>query len=104
MLIKRAIFLAAAFQPRHAGAALAGGWTDPAGYAVQARPEPKPVSTRARIRITRAPTEAMLWPVGNRKGAASRPRSGCTNVYNYDRALDGYSYDLVCNGIDLSPH
>jgi hypothetical protein len=36
--------------------------------------------------------------------AASRPKSGCDNVFNYDRALDGYSYDLVCNGVDLSPH
>ncbi len=36
--------------------------------------------------------------------AAPRARPGCTNAYYYDRALDGYSYDLVCNGVDLSPH
>jgi hypothetical protein len=36
--------------------------------------------------------------------AATRPRSGCDNMFNYDRALNGYSYDLVCNGVDLSPH
>ena len=36
--------------------------------------------------------------------AASRPSSGCHNSYNYDRALDGYSYDLICNGVDVSPH
>jgi hypothetical protein len=36
--------------------------------------------------------------------AASRPWSGCDNMFTYDRALNGYSYDLVCNGINLSPH
>jgi hypothetical protein len=43
-------------------------------------------------------------PSATRPGAvAGSPRSGCNNVYNYDRALNGYSYDLVCNGINLSP-
>jgi hypothetical protein len=44
-------------------------------------------------------------PSATHNGAvAGFPRSGCDNAYNYDRALDGYSYDLVCNGRDLSPH
>jgi len=43
MLIKRAIFLAAAFSLGTAGAALAGGWTDPAGYAVPSTAGAKPV-------------------------------------------------------------
>ncbi len=105
MLIKTKFFLAAAFSLGTACAALAGAWTDPAGYAVPSAAGAKPVHhPRSYPDNARANGSYALAPSVTYKGAASRPRSGCTNVYYYDRALDGYSYDLVCNGIDLSPH
>jgi len=48
--------------------------------------------------------QAHVRPSPNVDPSVSRPRLGCDHMYNYDRALDGYSYDLVCHGIDLSPH
>ncbi len=43
-------------------------------------------------------------PSVTRKGAvaASQPWSGCDHVFNYDWAMNGYTYDLVCNGVDLT--
>ncbi len=57
------------------------------------------------VRRQKAISGYAFAPSATHNGAvAVSPRSGCDNVYNYDRALDGYSYDLVCNGRDLSPH
>jgi uncharacterized membrane protein len=58
---------------------------------------------RALANDARASGSYALAPSAT-NGAASRPRSDCHWSYNYDRALDGYSYDMICNGVDVSPH
>jgi hypothetical protein len=91
MLTKTKIVLAAALMLGTASAASAGH-VEPGSRAVSHH-------AGAKGAYAFAPSAARSGAV-----AASRPQSGCNNVYNYDRALDGYSYDLVCNGVDLSPH
>jgi hypothetical protein len=91
MLTKTKIVLAAALMLSTASAALAGHAV-PASRAV-------PDHAGAKGAYAFAPSATQTGAV-----AASRPGSGCDNVFKYDRALDGYSYDLVCNGVDLSPH
>jgi hypothetical protein len=104
MLIKIKFVLAAALVLGATSGALAGssGYVAPDSRAgVNAVHHPRSVLNHAAAKKSYA-----LAPSVTRNGAvsASRPKSGCDNVYNYDRALDGYSYDLVCNGVDLSPH
>jgi hypothetical protein len=100
MLTKSKIVLAAAVMLCAASAAFAAPAVP--GSSAEANPahHQRSVHNHANARSSYA-----LAPSAIRNGAApASPKSGCTNVYNYDRALDGYSYDLVCNGVDLSPH
>jgi hypothetical protein len=101
MLTKTKIVLAAALMLSTASAALAGDAVPGSRAGIDPVHHSRSVRDHAGAKGAYA-----LAPSATRNGtaAASRPRSGCTNVYNYDRALDGYSYDLVCNGVDLSPH
>jgi hypothetical protein len=88
MLIKSKLILAATVSLGFACSAVAAG----------ARPAHN--HPGAFLNLEHANGSYALAPSFN--GAMSRPRAGCTHIYNYDRALDGYSYDLVCNGFDIT--
>jgi hypothetical protein len=104
MLTKTKCVLAATFALGAASAALAGN----SGHAAQgSKAGVNPAHhLRSLPNHVGAKESYAFAPSVTRNGAvaAPRPKSGCDNVFNYDRALDGYSYDLVCNGVDLSPH
>ena len=88
MLIKSKLILAATVSLGIACSALAAG----------ARPVHH--HPGAFLNLERANGSYALAP--SYSGAAVRPQRGCSHIYNYDRALDGYSYDLVCNGVDIT--
>jgi hypothetical protein len=101
MMTKSKIAFAAALMLSTASAALAGHMVPGSRAGVNPVYHPRSVPNYADAKSGYA-----FAPSATHNGAfaAASPGSGCSNVYNYDRALDGYSYDLVCNGIDLSPH
>jgi hypothetical protein len=102
MLTKAKFVLVAAFVLGTASAALAGSseYVVP-GSGAEVNPvyHPRSGSNHAGAKRSYA-----FGPSVTHKGAvaASKPWSGCDNVFNYDRAMNGYTYDLVCNGVDLT--
>jgi hypothetical protein len=97
MVTKTKCVLVAALVLGTASAALAGssGYVEP-GSGIG---HPRSGSNHASAKRSYA-----FSPSVTHKGtvAASKPWSGCDNVFNYDRAMNGYTYDLVCNGVDLT--
>jgi hypothetical protein len=105
MVTKTKCVLVAALVLGTASAALAGS----SGYVVpDSGAGVNPVyHSRSGSNHAGAKRSYAFTPSVTHKGAvaASQPWwSGCDNVFNYDRALYGYTYDLVCNGVDLTPH
>jgi hypothetical protein len=102
MLTRTKCILAAALALGTASAALAGksGYVAPdsrAGVNPVHHLRPVPNHAGARKSYAFAPSGTR-----NRAIAPSAPWSGCDHVFNYDRAMNGYTYDLVCNGVDLT--
>jgi hypothetical protein len=102
MLTKTKCVLVAALVLGTASATLAGS----SEYVVQGSgAEVNPVNhPRSGSNHAGAKKSYAFVPSVTHKGAvaASKPWSGCDNVFNYDRAMNGYTYDLVCNGVDLT--
>jgi hypothetical protein len=102
MLTKTKCVLAATLALGTASAALAGN----SGYvAPDSKARVNPVHhLRSVPNHAGAKKSYAFAPSGtrNRAVAPSGPWSGCDHVFNYDRAMNGYTYDLVCNGVDLT--
>jgi hypothetical protein len=102
MVTKTKCALAVALALGTASAALAGnsGYAAPDNRAgVNPVHHPRSVPNHAAARKSYAFAPSVTH---NRAVAPSGPSSGCSHVFNYDRAMDGYTYDLVCNGVDLT--